>query len=379
MAINFDKIPSPCFVVEESKLRGNLDILREIQQKSGAEIILALKGFAMFSVFNIIREYLPGCTASSLNEARLAFEEFGGEVHAYAPAYTDEEFGDLMRYCEHISFNSLSQFERHKPKILVSDKKISCGLRINPEYSEVTTALYNPCLPGTRFGITADKIGAHLPEGIEGLHFHTLCQNDSDVLERTFEAVEAKFGHLLHEAKWLNMGGGHHITKPTYDRERLIKLIRRIREKYRIKVILEPGEAIAIHTGYLVSRVLDILDSGGINVAVLDVSFTAHMPDCLEMPYKPDILGATDPVLGKPTYRMGGTTCLSGDFMGDYSFDKPLQIGDKIILDDMSHYTMVKTSNFNGVEHPSIGIWQANDTFKLVKKFAYEMYKDRLS
>jgi carboxynorspermidine decarboxylase len=284
-----------------------------------------------------------------------------------------------MRYCDHISFNSLSQWERHKKKMQASKKKISAGLRINPEYSEVETDLYNPCLPGTRFGVTHDLLGMSLPDGIEGLHFHTLCQNNSDVLERTFKAVEERFGHLLHQAKWLNMGGGHHITKPYYDRQKLINLIRYIREKYRLKVILEPGEAIAIHTGYLVSTVTDIINSRGINVAILNVSFTAHMPDCLEMPYKPDILGASEPVEGKPTYRMGGTTCLSGDFMGDYSFDKPLQIGDKIIFDDMSHYTMVKTSNFNGVEHPSIGIWQKDDTFRLVKKFGYEMYRDRLS
>ncbi len=373
--VEWSAIPSPCYVLEEKRLRENLERLAYVQRESDCKIICALKGYAMWSTFPILREYLPGSTASSLHEGRLAAEEFGGEVHAYATLYFEEEFAEMTKYCNHLTFNSLSQWEKFKA---LMPEGCSPGLRINPEYSEVEVDLYNPTLPGTRFGMTADKL-PELPEGIEGLHFHTLCEQNSDALARTLAIVEEKFGHLLPSLKWFNMGGGHHITREDYDVDLLVRLLRDFKAKYDLEIILEPGEAVGLNTGYLVSRVEDILDSGGIQVAMLDVSFTAHTPDCLEMPYKPKIFGATDAREGYSTYRFGGTTCLSGDFMGDYSFDRELKVGDQIIFDDMIHYTMVKTSNFNGVKHPSIGIWQADGTFRLVKSFGYEMYRDRLS
>lgn len=379
MPINFDQVPSACFVLEEAKLRRNLELMQQVQEASGANIILALKGFAMFSTFPLIKQYLHGTTASSLYEARLGYEEFGDEVHAYAPAYFEDEMEELMGYCNHITFNSPAQWARFKERILSGDKKISCAIRINPEYSEVETDLYNPCIIGTRLGVTADQIGDKLPEGIEGLHFHTLCESDSYALERTLKAVEDRFGHLLKQAKWLNMGGGHLMTREGYDIDHLVQLIRNIREKYDINVILEPGSAVAWQTGYLTSTVQDIIDSRGIYAVVLDVSISAHMPDCIEMPYKPKVLGAQDAEMGQPAYRLGGLTCLAGDYVGDYHFDKPLQVGDRLIFNDMMHYTMVKTTFFNGVRHPSIGIWHEDDTFELVRKFDYEDYKRKLS
>lgn len=379
MPINFNKVPSACFVLEEAKLRRNLELMKQVQKSSGANIILALKGFAMFSTFPLIKQYLHGTTASSLYEARLGYEEFGEEVHAYAPAYFEDEIEKLMQYCNHITFNSPAQWERFKHEILSNDKKISCAIRINPEYSEVETDLYNPCIIGTRLGVTADQIGDKLPEGIEGLHFHTLCESDSYALERTLKAVEDRFGHLLQQAKWLNMGGGHLMTREGYDIDHLVHLIKNICEKYDLDVILEPGSAVAWQTGYLTSTVQDIIDSRGIYAVVLDVSISAHMPDCIEMPYKPKVLGAKDAEMGQPAYRLGGLTCLAGDFVGDYNFEKPLQVGDRLILNDMMHYTMVKTTFFNGVRHPSIGIWREDDTFELVRKFGYEDYKHKLS
>ncbi len=379
MPIHFKQVPSACFVLEEAKLRQNLELMQQVQEASGANIILALKGFAMFSTFPLIKQYLHGTTASSLYEARLGYEEFGDEVHAYSPAYFEEEMDELIRYCNHITFNSPAQWDRFKNKILSSDKKVSCAIRINPEYSEVETALYNPCAIGTRLGVTADQIGDHLPEGIEGLHFHTLCESDSYALERTLKAVEDRFGHLLRQAKWLNMGGGHLMTRQGYEVEHLIGLIKNIREKYDLDVVMEPGSAVAWQTGYLTATVEDIIDSRGVYAVVLDVSVSAHMPDCIEMPYKPVVLGAQDAIPGKPAYRLGGLTCLAGDYVGDYSFEKPLQIGDSIIFHDMMHYTMVKTTFFNGVRHPSIGIWHEDDTFELVRKFGYEDYKGKLS
>lgn len=379
MPINFDQVPSACFVLEEASLRRNLEIMKRVQEASGANIILALKGFAMFSTFSMIRQYLHGTTASSLYEARLGYEEFGDEVHAYSPAYFEDEIDELMRYCNHITFNSPAQWERFRKKVQSNHRDISCAIRINPEYSEVETDLYNPCAIGSRLGVTADEIGSQLPEGIEGLHFHTLCESDSYALERTLKAVEDRFGHLLQQAKWLNMGGGHLMTRKGYDIDHLISLIRNIRSKYDLDVILEPGSAVAWQTGYLTSTVEDIIDSRGIYAVVLDVSISAHMPDCIEMPYKPVVLGATDAIPDQPAYRLGGLTCLAGDYVGDYSFDRPLRIGDKIIFNDMMHYTMVKTTFFNGVRHPSIGIWHEDDTFELVRKFGYEDYKNKLS
>lgn len=378
--INFDSIPSPCFVMDEKLLRKNLEILQDIQNRSGAKIILALKGFAMYSTFPLVSKYLQGTTASSLHEARLGFEEFDGEVHAYSPAYMDSEFDELMQYCSHISFNSISQWLHFKDKI--AGKKISAGLRINPEYSEVATDLYNPASPGSRLGLAPDHLKNGLPEGIEGLHSHTLFESDSSILERTVAAIEEKFDHLLllPQLKWLNLGGGHALTKRNYDIERLISLIKRLKDRYRVEVILEPGSAVAWETGYLVSSVLDIIENRGKKTALLDVSFAAHMPDCIEMPYKPRILTARDTVPGdEHMYAMGGLTCLAGDVIGDYTFEKPLQIGDKVVFDDMMHYTMVKTTTFNGVTHPSIGIVKENSNFKLVRKFEYEDFKRRLS
>ena len=377
--IDFSKIPSPCYVLEEQLLRKNLELLNHVQTQSGGNIILALKGFSMYKMFPMVKKYLSGATASSLNEARLIVEEMKCQAHTYAPVYKPEEFKEMMRYSSHITFNSLKQWEQFKPEIQKNRKKISCGLRINPQYAEVSTDMYNPCIVGSRLGITRDLIGEKLPEGIEGLHFHTLCENDSYTLERTLVHVEEKFGDLLHQVKWLNMGGGHLMTREGYDTEHLIKQIKRLKETYNIEVILEPGSAIAWRTGYLVSKVMDIVDAQGIDVAILDVSFAAHMPDTLEMPYKPKILGATDAVEGKPTYRMGGMTCLAGDFMGDYSFDEPLKIGDTVIFDDMIHYTMVKTTTFNGVGLPSIGIVrEETNQFELFKSFGFRTYKDKL-
>jgi carboxynorspermidine decarboxylase len=374
--IDFKTFPSPCYVLDERLLRQNLALIKNTMDEAGCEIILALKGFSMFSAFPVVSEYLNGATASSLNEVKLINEYLGCQAHTYSPAYLDSEFDEIVQRSSHITFNTLSQWERFKNRV----SNVSCGIRINPQYSEVETDMYNPCVAGSRLGITKDKLGDRLPEGIEGLHFHTLCENGSDTLERTLEAVEARFGDLLHQAKWLNMGGGHLMTREGYDIQKLIGLVKNIQIKYNIDVILEPGSAIAWRTGYLTSTVLDIMDSQGVEVAVLDMSFAAHLPDTLEMPYKPKILGAHhEPVAGKPTYRLGGMTCLAGDFMGDYSFDEPLKVGDSLIFDDMIHYTMVKTTTFNGVNLPSIGIIQADGTFKLVREYGYDSFKDRLS
>lgn len=383
MAVNFDLVPSPCFVLDESLLRINLEILDLVQQEAGVEIICALKGYAMWSTFPLIGQYLRGATASSLNEARLIFEEMGCKAHTYCPVYTDDEFDAILQYSSHLSFNSLSQYEKFIPRIKASGLNISVGLRINPEYSEVETELYNPAIPGSRLGITVDQLGDTLPEGVDGLHFHVLCENDSFVLERTLEKVEEKFAPLIRQAKWFNMGGGHHITRKDYDVGHLVALLRSFRQRYSHldTVILEPGEAVGWQTGYLVSTVQDIIHNKGIRVVMLDVSFSAHMPDCLEMPYKPRILGATDAMPGRTVYRMGGGTCLAGDYMGmgDYSFDRELTIGDRVVFDDMIHYTMVKTTYFNGVKHPSIGTWKEDGYFVLLREFGYEDYKGKLS
>jgi len=378
MAIDFSQIPSPCYVLEEKLLRKNLELINRVQNESGAEIILALKGFSMYKMFPMVKKYLSGATASSLNEARLIFEEMDCLAHTYAPAYKPEEFKELMAYSSHITFNSLNQFQQFKGQVDAFDRKISMGLRINPQYAEVSTDMYNPCVVGSRLGITRDALGDILPEGIEGLHSHTMCENDSYVLERTLVHIEEKFGDLLHQIKWLNLGGGHLMTKEGYDHAHLIATIKRLKATYNIDIILEPGSAIAWQTGYLRSRVLDIVDAQGVDVAILDISFAAHMPDTLEMPYKPKVWGASDPIEGKPTYRLGGMTCLAGDYMSEYSFEKPLKIGDTVIFDDMIHYTMVKTTTFNGVGLPSIGIWHEDDTFELVKSFGFESFKEKI-
>lgn len=377
-AIDFAQVPSPCYVLEESLLRRNLELIKSVKDSAGVDIIVALKGFSMYSMFPLVKQYLSGATASSLNEAKLIHEEMKSYAHVYSPAYKPEEFDELLSYSEHITFNSLNQFHAFKDQVKASERKVSMGLRINPQYAEVSTDMYNPCIVGSRLGITREALGDTLPEGIEGLHSHTMCENDSFVLERTLVHIEEKFGDLLHQVKWLNLGGGHLMTKAGYDQEHLISQLKRLKAQYNIEIILEPGSAIGWQTGYLRSKVLDIVDAQGVDVAILDVSFAAHMPDTLEMPYKPKVCGATDELKDKPTYSLGGMTCLAGDFISGYSFDKPLNINDDIIFDDMIHYTMVKTTTFNGVGLPSIGIWKENGKFELLKTFGFETFKDRL-
>ncbi len=377
MSIDFNQIPSPCYVIDESLLRNNLQLIKKIKDATGTDILVSFKAFSNWGVFPIFKEYGFGASASSLNEARLGFEELGVKAHTYSPAYEEKSISDILRYSSHISFNSVNQFQ--KLSKMASQNKVSIGLRVNPEFSDSPYDIYNPCTPGSRFGITAEQLGDTLPKGVEGLHFHTLFEADSFALEKLLAVFLAKFGKFLPKIKWVNMGGGHLITKKGYNIDHLIKLLIDFKKKYAVDVILEPGSAFTYQTGYLVSTVLDTVENNGIKTAVLDVSFTCHMPDCLEMPYKPVILGATDEVAGKPTYRMGGISCLAGDFMGSWSFDKELKPGDKIIFDDMIHYTTVKTTMFNGVNHPSIGIWDEKSGFRLIKEFGYQDYKSRLS
>lgn len=376
--MDYSKIPSPCYVIDEAAFRRNLELIRSVKERAGVEIILAFKAFAMWSTFPIVREYIQYSTASSLAEARLAFGEMGSPAHTYGPVYTDREFPEIVKCSSHITFNSLSQFDRLYPQTQFYN--VSCGLRINPEYSEVGTSLYNPCSPGSRLGIVRGLLGEELPEGVEGLHFHTLCESDSYDLEKTLNVVEQKFGCFFNQIKWLNMGGGHLMTKAGYDIEHLISVLQKFKAKYpHLQIILEPGSAFAWQTGVLVSSVVDIVENNGIKTAMLDVSFSCHMPDCLEMPYKPAIVGSVESNPGKPLYRMGGNSCLSGDFYGDWSFEKELKVGDQIIFEDMIHYTMVKTTMFNGVTHPSIGIWTTDNEFKLIREFGYDDYKNRMS
>jgi len=379
LKIDYNSLPSPCYVIDEERFRKNLSLIRDVSEKSGAEIILAFKGFAMWGVFPVLREYVAGAAASSAHEARLCFEEIGSPAHTYSPAYKKEEFNDILKYSSHVTFNSLEQYSRFSDHILKFPLEISAGLRINPEYSEISHGLYNPCSPGSRLGITENDIMNGLPEGVEGLHFHVLFESDSYALEKVLAVVEKKFGKYFPYLKWINMGGGHLLTGRDYDISHLSGLLKNFSERTGLHVILEPGSAFAWETGELAATVEDIVVNGGIRTAILDVSFTAHMPDCLEMPYKPKILGATDPVKGKPTYRMGGNSCLSGDFMGEWSFDEELLPGDRIIFLDMIHYTMVKTTTFNGVSHPSIGIWTKEGKFRLIREFGYDDYKNRLS
>jgi carboxynorspermidine decarboxylase len=376
MAIDYAATPSPCFVLEESRLRANLELLSRVQRDSGAKIIAALKGFAMYSTFPLVRQYLPGVTASSLSEARLGAEEFGGEVHAYCPAYIPADFDGVAKIASHITFNSLGEYRRFRDRL----NGRSPGLRINPEYAEVETDLYNPCVPGSRLGVTAAALGGVLPEGIEGLHFHTLCEKGADTLERTLEHVERRFGDLLDRVRWLNMGGGHAITRAGYDVENLIRLIRETRARHPNleQIILEPGSAVGWQTGELVSTVLDIVENQGVRTAMLDVSFTAHMPDTLEMPYRPRVLGASSEGGEGHRYHLGGQTCLAGDFIADYVFERPLEVGDRVVFWDMIHYTMVKTSTFNGITLPAIAIWREDGRLDVVKQFGYEDYKRRI-
>ena len=375
---NLRACPSPCFLIDEMRLRRNLELISTVKRQADVEIIMAFKAFASWRLFPIIREYISCTTASSLSEARLAVEEMGSKAHTYAPVYTEKEFPRIASYSSHITFNSVAQFNRFY--LQAKEQNVSCGLRINPEFSEVATDLYNPCASGSRLGITVEALGAKLPQGVEGLHFHTLCESSSYDLEKTLSVVEDKFGKFFPQLKWLNMGGGHLMTRKDYDVAHLISLLNRFKERHpHLQIILEPGAAFVWQTGELISTVQDIVENGGIKTAMLDISFACHLPDCLEMPYKPDIVGATDVQEGKPTYRMGGNSCLSGDFYGDWSFEKPLQVGDKIIFSDMIHYTIVKTTMFNGVSHPSIGLWTQEGKFELLREFGYEDYKSRNS
>jgi carboxynorspermidine decarboxylase len=333
----------------------------------------------MWGVFPILKEYVSGAAASSVDEARLCFEEIGSMAHTYSPAYNSAEFSSMLRYSSHITFNSLAQYNKFASRLKESPTKVSAGLRINPEFSEISHGLYNPCSPGSRLGITAEDLSGGLPEGIEGLHFHVLFESDSYALEKVLKVVEEKFGKFIPQLKWINMGGGHLMTRQNYDTGHLIRLLKKFKEKHGIHIILEPGSAFAWETGELVSTVEDIVTNQGVKTAIVDISFTAHMPDCLEMPYKPKISGATDPPGCAHVYRIGGNSCLSGDVMGDWVFEKDLNTGDRIIFLDMIHYTMVKTTTFNGVHHPSIGIWTVDGQFRLIKEFGYEDYKNRLS
>lgn len=376
--IDFNQAPSPCYVVDERLLKKNLEVLNSVQERTGAKILLALKGFSMHSVFPLVGNYLAGVTSSSLFEARLGYEKMGKEVHAYAPAYVESEFDELMQYTDHIVFNSFDQWNRFKHKVQNAEKKIEVGLRINPEYSEIETMLYNPCAPYSRFGVTLDNFKPEELEGLDGLHFHTMCEQNSDTLKRTIKVVDEKFGEYIKKMKWINFGGGHHITRPDYDIETLVESILFMKEKYDVDVYLEPGEAIALNTGYLVATVLDVMKNG-MDIAILDTSATCHMPDVLEMPYRPNIIDAGLPGENEYTYRLGGMTCLSGDVIGDYSFKEPLKPGDKLIFCDMAHYTMVKNHMFNGVNLPSIASYNDDEGLKVVKQFVFEDYSNRLS
>ena len=377
--IDLSLVPAPSYVCDRGRLAENLARLDLVQRRTGCRVLLALKGFAMFSLFGQIRAVLAGASASSLAEARLAAEEFGREVHVYAPAYSDDEFSEILGYADHLVFNSFSQWSHFKERVKEVDHEISCGIRVNPQYSEVDVDLYNPCGRYSRLGVIRDQFDPELLDGIEGLHFHALCEQDSDALVNTVAALEERFGEFLGQMKWLNFGGGHHITRQGYDLDGLCSVINRIQDKYSLQVYLEPGEAVALNIGVLVTRVMDIVHNE-MDIAILDTSATAHMPDVLEMPYRPVLFGAGKPGEFKYTYKLGGLSCLAGDVIGDYSFPEPLQIGQRLVFGDMAHYTMVKTTTFNGVQLPSIVVCDSrDDSFEVVRSFGYEDYRNRLS
>jgi carboxynorspermidine decarboxylase len=384
-SIPSEDAPSPAYIVHLDRLEENCQILQSVAERSGAKILLALKGFACHSTFPLISRYLSGTTSSGLHEALLAHELFGKEIHVYSAAYRDTELAHLSRFAHSLVFNSAQQLAKGI-ELLQEDRRPELGLRVNPEYSEVETELYDPCSPASRLGTTRaalDQALKQLPESplkqLSGLHFHALCEQDADALEHTADAFEAKFGDLIPGLKWLNFGGGHHITRPGYDIERLCRTVQRFRDRYGVEVYLEPGEAVALHTGVLVVSVLDLIEAGGHQIAILDTSATCHMPDVLEMPYRPNILDAGDPGEHPHTYRLGGMSCLAGDVIGDYSFPEPLQIGKRIVFLDMSHYTMVKNTTFNGVPLPAISVYDEQSGLQIVRKFGYEDYRNRLS
>lgn len=384
------EIPTPCYVMEEEKLRKNLSLIESVARRANVEIILAFKAFALWKAFPIFREYIHHTTASSRYEAMLAFQEFGSKAHTYSPAYTEEDFPTILECSSHITFNSFSQLEKYFSLVREFNKShepVSCGVRVNPEYSEVEVELYNPCAPGTRFGIRAVDMPDVLPEGIEGFHCHCHCESSSYELERSLAHLEEKFSKWFPQLKWLNLGGGHLMTRSDYDVDHLVRVLNGLHERYpNLHIILEPGSAFAWQTGPLVANVVDVVTSSGIRTAVLNVSFTCHMPDCLEMPYQPKVRGAEtlEPDAVKTAlpedhvYRLGGNSCLSGDYMGSWKFDHELKVGEQIILEDMIHYTTVKTNMFNGISHPSIGILHTDGTFELYRKFTYEDYKNRM-
>ncbi|MEK5236308.1 carboxynorspermidine decarboxylase [Paenibacillus sp. FSL L8-0470] len=376
--IDISSLPSPAYLVDERLLKKNLETLNYVQERSGAKILLAQKGFSMHALYPLVGQYLHGVTSSSLFEARLGFEEMGKEVHVYAPAYMDREFDELLGYTDHIVFNSFDQWSRFKDRVQNAPKRISCGIRVNPEYSEIEVPLYDPCYSFSRMGVTLPNFRPDELEGIDGLHFHTMCEQNSDTLERTLKVVEEKFGQYLHGMKWLNFGGGHHITRPDYDLEKLISCILHMKETYNVEIYLEPGEAVALNTGYLVATVLDTMHNG-MDIAILDTSAECHMPDVLAMPYRPNIIGAGEPGEHAYTYRLGGMTCLAGDVIGDYSFPEPLKYGDKLVFLDMAHYSMVKNHMFNGVNLPAIASYNEEEGLKVIREFEYSDFSNRLS
>ena len=380
------QIKTPYYIIHEDKLRRNLELISHVSEQSGAKIIMAFKANALWKTFGIIRDYCQASTASSLNEMRLSLEFLGNDVHAYCPVYTDATIGEFVEGCSHIVFNSVAQYEKYRGFVdgynssNAAEKRVSCGLRVNPECSVIETDIYNPCKPGSRFGVTRDVLGDVLPEGLEGLHFHCLCESTSYDLEKVLAAFEERFGEFLPRLKWVNMGGGHLMTRKDYDTEHLIKLLQGLKARYpHLRIILEPGSAFTWQTGVLTSEVVDIVESRGIKTAILNVSFTCHMPDCLEMPYQPAVRGAEMGNEGKYIYRLGGNSCLSGDYMGLWSFDHELQIGERIVFEDMIHYTMVKTNMFNGIHHPAIALWTKEGKAEIYKQFSYEDYRDRMS
>ena len=377
-------LPLPCYVMEEDLLRNNLQLIKDISQKADVQFILAFKAFALWKSFPIFREYIKQTTASSPYESRLAFEEFGSKAHTYSPAYEDSTFDVILKCSSHITFNSLSQYERYIKRVSEYEEPASCGIRVNPEYAEIETELYNPCAPGSRFGIMATDLPDVLPPGIEGFHLHCHCENNSDVFQRTLKHFEDKFQKWLPQVKWVNFGGGHLVTEENYNVDLLIHILNDFHKRYPwIQIILEPGSAFAWQTGCLVAQVVDIVENCGIKTAIVNVSFTCHMPDCLEMPYHPQIVGAKivdGPEVWKEenTYRIGGNSCLSGDFMGFWNFDHPLQVGERIIFEDMIHYTTVKTNMFNGIHHPSIALLHSDGQIEVYKNYSYDDYKNRM-
>lgn len=382
----FENIHEPMYILEESRLRGNLELISRVAREAGIEIILAFKAYALWKTFPIFREYISSTTASSLYEARLGFEEFGAPVHTFTPALTDVEIDEISRYSSHISFNSLTQYGRFHERALKVNPKLKLGLRVNPEYSEVGTLLYNPCAPGTRFGITADKLPETLPSDITGFHCHCHCESGSDVFRRTLKHIEEKFSKWFPQLEWINFGGGHLMTRKDYDVDLLINMMREFHKRYpNLHIILEPGSAFGWQTGPLVAQVVDVVEDHGIKTAILNVSFTCHMPDCLEMPYMPVVRGANiidNSSLNTPhstfVYRLGGCSCLSGDFMGSWAFDHELQVGENIIFEDMLHYTTVKTNMFNGIHHPAIALLHTDGELEVLRRFTYEDYKNRM-